>query len=318
MTRLSVVVRSFNRLPALCELAEALLAQDHDSFEVVVVEQSTLRPAAAEARLAELAADPRLRILRCPPLGGARARNRGVEAALGAILVFIDDDDLPIGRDFLRAIEQPFREDPRLLGVTCRHEWDAHESVSPVYRWFARRLCMRFSPLLRLPHNFPRLDEPVTRVDYVHGTGGAYRREVFGRFGVWDEDTPIEDETSLGIRIQRGLATGERIAFDPRARLRRRFGLDGGLAKRRLTPAGYYRRFLTFVHVILGRYHPWRVRLLYPLYALGGLRWTLAWLWDDSLAHDTVPRKLLGSLAFVLAWPFVAALSAARALRPAR
>jgi glycosyltransferase involved in cell wall biosynthesis len=42
--RLSVVVRSYNRLAALGELIEALLAQDHDSYEIVVVEQSTVRP----------------------------------------------------------------------------------------------------------------------------------------------------------------------------------------------------------------------------------------------------------------------------------
>ena len=34
--RLSVVVRSYNRLPALCELLDVLLAQDHPSYEVVV------------------------------------------------------------------------------------------------------------------------------------------------------------------------------------------------------------------------------------------------------------------------------------------
>ena len=94
MPRVSVVVRSYNRLPALCELLEVLLGQDHDSFEVVVVDQSTDVPAAAGARLAELERDPRLRVLRFPPLGGARARNAGVTAARGAVIVLVDDDDL--------------------------------------------------------------------------------------------------------------------------------------------------------------------------------------------------------------------------------
>ena len=48
--RVSVIVRSYNRLGALAELLTALLAQDHDSFEIVVVEQSTQRPAAELAR----------------------------------------------------------------------------------------------------------------------------------------------------------------------------------------------------------------------------------------------------------------------------
>jgi len=302
--RVSVVVRSYNRLPALCELLEVLLGQDHDSFEVVVVDQSTDVPAAAGARLAELERDPRLRVLRFPPLGGARARNAGVTAARGAVIVLVDDDDLPIGADFLRLMEQPFRDDPGVVGLTCRHYWDDVETISLPYRLLAARRCMRFSPLLKLPFTYPRYDRPVARVDYVHGTGGAYRRSALERFGGWDDDTPIEDETSLGIRVRRGLADGERIAFDPRPRLRRRMDLDGGLAKRRLTSARFYQRFMTFVHHILGRYYPVRVRVLYPLYVLAGLQWTVSWMWADSQAHDTVARKLAGTIAFAAALPY--------------
>ena len=305
--RLSVVIRSFNRLPSLCELIEVLLRQRHDDFEIVVVEQSIELPAAAVARLAALEADPRLHVLRVPPLGGARARNHGVRHARGEVLVFIDDDDLPIGDDFLQRIEAPFREDPQCMGVTCRHERAGRERVTAPYRWLARRMCMRFTPLLRLPHNFPRLDRRVDGVDYVHGTGGAYRREVFERFGGWDEDTPIEDETSLGIRVGRGLAPGEYLAFDPRARLRRRTDIPGGLAKRHRTPGDFYRLFMTFVHRILGRYHPWRVRLLYPLYVLGALAWTLGWLWFDSVAHPGALRKLAGTAGLVVTLPWLAA-----------
>ena len=53
--RLSVIIRSYNRLPALVGVLEALLAQKHDSFEIVVVDQSTDKPAAAMARLADIA-----------------------------------------------------------------------------------------------------------------------------------------------------------------------------------------------------------------------------------------------------------------------
>jgi glycosyltransferase involved in cell wall biosynthesis len=302
--RVSVVIRSFNRLVALGELLEALRRQRHDSFEVIVVEQSTERPRDAVARLDRLAGDPRIRVLRRWPLGGARARNHGVAAARGEVIVFIDDDDLPAHDDFLTQIEAPFVEDPRCMGVTCRQVDDSADRPSSLYRAAATLLCMRFSPLLRLPHNFPRHDRRIVGVSYVHGTGGAYRRAVFERFGGWDEDTPIEDETSLGIRIGRGLAPGEYLAFDPRARLRRRFDIAGGLAKRWQTPAGYFRRFMTFVHRILGRYHPWRVRLLYPLYVLGAVVWTLAWLWDGAIAHVPVWRKVLGTLGFVATLPW--------------
>lgn len=301
--RVSVIIRSYNRLPALCELVEALLAQRHDSFEIVVVDQSTERPPEAEGRLAALAADPRLRRLRFPPLGGARARNTGVMHMRGQIAVFIDDDDAPVGVDFLANIERPFQEDPACVGVTCRHVWGDDPPLGAVYRWLAPRLAMRFSAVLGLPDNFARYDRPLRGRHYVHGTGGAYRRSVFERLGGWDDDTPIEDETSLGKRMRTGLAPGEYLAFDPRAQVRRGFDLGGGLDKRRATTARYVARFLTFVHVILGRYHPVRVRLLWPLYVFGAWRFTLGWMWDDSIAHDTLGKKLLGSLTLSLMMP---------------
>ncbi len=302
--RVSVVIRSYNRLPALCELVTALLAQQHDSFEIVVVEQSTTKPADAALQLAELERDSRLRVLRFPPLGGAAARNKGIQHMRGEIAVFVDDDDVPIGTDFLSSIEAAFREDPKLMGLTCRHVWSDDDRLSWAYRALAPRLAMRFSRVLGLPDNFARYDRRLVGRDYVHGTGGAYRRSVFERFGGWDEDTPIEDETSLGIRIKRGLAPGEYIAFDPRARLRRGFDLGGGLDKRRNTTARYFARFMTFVHAILGRYYPTRVRLLYPCYVFGAWRFTVGWIWDDSMAHDTVGKKLVGTLVFTIALPY--------------
>lgn len=305
--RLSVIVRSYNRLPWLCELVETLLTQDHDAFEIVVVEQSTDAPPAAAARLRALEADPRLRVLSHRPLGGARARNVGVAASRGAVLVFIDDDDLPVGRAFLRAIEARFDADPRCLGLSVRQSWEDGEAMSRIYRARARRRCMRFSPLLKLPYTYVRHDAPVARVDYVHGTGGALRREVLARVGGWDEDTPIEDEVSIAYRLRPALRPGEYLTFFPGAHLRRRMDVGGGLAKRKATTAGFFRRYLTFVHHILGRYHRTRVLALYPLYVLAGWTYVMEWLWNDLRDQTTFARRLGGALGFTLAFPVLAA-----------
>ena len=305
--RVSVIIRSYNRLPALCELVGALLAQDHDSFEIVVIDQSTQKPDAALAQLAEYERDPRLRVLRFPPLGGAKARNKGIENMRGEIAVFIDDDDVPIGTDFLRLMEAPFLEDPKLVALTCRHVWNPDDDrLGAAYRFLAPLLCMRFSRVLGLPDNFARYDRRLDGRHYVHGTGGAYRRSVFDRLGGWDEDTPIEDETSLGIRMRRGLGDGEYVAFDPRARLRRGFEIAGGLDKRRNTTGRYFARFMTFVHTVLGRYYPVRVRLLWPAYVFGAWRFTVGWIWDDSMAHQTFGSRVLGTLALTVALPYYA------------
>lgn len=300
--RVSIAVRSYNRLAALCELIESLLAQEHDSFEIIVVDQSTEHPEAAVARLKELEADPRVKIIRREPLGGPRARNLCIENCRGEVVVNIDDDDLPMGKDFLTKIEQPFLDDVKCVGVTCRHFWKEDDRIGPFYRFYAWRRCMSFSPVTKVAYTYPRYDRYRRGVDWVHGTGGAFRRSVFERFGGWDEDTPIEDEYSLAIRMKRGLDPDEYLVFDPSAHLQRRMDLGGGLGKRRMTPAKFYAKFMTFVHHVMARYYPTRVRALYPLYAWAGYRWSVSWLWDDSPL--TIPQQIWATIAFTATFPY--------------
>jgi glycosyltransferase involved in cell wall biosynthesis len=304
--RLSVILRSYNRLPALVGVLDALLAQDHDSFEVIVVDQSTDTPAAAVARLAELERDPRLRVLRFPPLGGARARNIAVRETKGQVVVLLDDDDTPIGTDWLRKMEAPFA-DPDCLGITCRHLWRDGDEPSALYRRMARRRCMRLGPLLQTPSVYNRTDEEIRPVHSVHGTGGAIRRSAFERFGGWDEDTPIEDELSFALRALAGKRDSEYFMFTPVPVLRRGLDLGGGLGKRALSAGGFYTKFMTFVHKILGRYRRRRVIALYPLYVLSGAVFVTDWIWNDSLRYQTLASRLAGTLVFWLTLPVHAA-----------
>ncbi len=304
--RLSVVIRSYNRLPALVGVLESLLAQRHDAFEIIVVDQSTEKPADATTKLAALAQDPRLRVLTFPPLGGGRARNIGVAAARGEVVVLLDDDDTPVGTDWLTKMEAPFA-DPGCLGITCRHLWRENDEPSSMYRKIARRRCMRLSPLLQTPSVYNRTDEAVRPVHYVHGTGGAIRRSAFERFGGWDIDTPIEDELSFALRVLAGKRDDEYFAFEPAATLRRGLDMGGGLGKRALSAGGFYRKFMTFVHVILGRYRRRRVQLLYPLYVLAGMMFVLDWIWNDALRYQSTLSRLGGSVMFVMTLPYHAA-----------
>lgn len=308
----SIVVRSFNRIPTLCDLLVALLDQRHDSFEIVVVEQSTDVPPAAAARLADLARDPRLRLLRKPPLGGAGARNVGVRAARGEILVFIDDDDLPVGRDWLTAHLANYA-DPCCLGVTGRQRnIHPHES-SPWYLRAARTRCMSFMPVLKLPTTYVRHGTRLRPVQAVHGTNGSLRRSAVVRFGGWDEDTTIEDETSFSLRARPRMHPDEYFVFDPIPEAIRGLGTPGGLAKRFMTPGGFLIRLLDFIHTILGRYFPVRVILLYPVYAAVAYGWTVGWIWLEAGAYRrrAWPYKLAVTVLFTALAPFHIARAAA-------
>ncbi len=311
-----MIVRSHNRLPSLCLLVEALLRQRHPSFEIVVVEQSTQAPAEAEARLAELARDERVRVVRRPPLGGAGARNAGVENARGEILLFIDDDDLPVGDDWIADHVRAY-EDPSCLGVSGRHihnDEPVHR-YSPVLALVTRTLS--YDPILKIPLTYVQHDRRRLPVYAVHGTNASIRRSACERFGGWDTDTAIEDEVSFCLRALRHKRADEYFAYDPRPILLRNRDIRGGLDKRHMSAGVYLRKYLQFVHRILGRYHRWRVILLYPLYLAVSYVLAVGWLCRNSRRYASIPSRMVAAVVLLVTLPVHTIASLAQ-LRPGR
>jgi len=92
---LSVVIPTYNRLPILRQCLEALerqqLAAPLERFEVVLVDDGSTDETVNWLE-ANAAAFPHLRLLRQDHGGPAEGRNRGVAAARGDVIVFIDSD----------------------------------------------------------------------------------------------------------------------------------------------------------------------------------------------------------------------------------
>ena len=91
---LSLVMPVFNpRLAWLEEALASVFAQRADAFELICVDDGSTDPAIAAA-LRVAAADPRVRVLSAPKNEGfARALARGIAAAQGSHIAFLDHDD---------------------------------------------------------------------------------------------------------------------------------------------------------------------------------------------------------------------------------
>lgn len=302
----SIVVRSYNRLPALCELLAALLAQEAPgvAFEVVVVEQSTRPPPPEIAvRLDALFADPRVRVLRRPPLGGAGARNEGVRATRGRIVLFMDDDDLPGDTGWLVKHLRNF-DDPCCIAVSGRHVIGGTDTRAP-YRNMAkaRRQVMSFVPILMWQRAWARSDQRK-RVESMIGGNSAVRRSAMERFGLWDECTLIEDEHSFNFRARAGKRPDEYMLFDPEPVMIRRFDVPGGMDKRQMRPRQLVRRLFDFQHDVLAHYFPVRFALLYPAYILIAYLVAMDWVWNELSARGSGWRRLGTSVRLALELPF--------------
>lgn len=275
-----MVIRSYNRLPALLELLERVLRQKHDSFEVVVVEQTqSPEPRDAEA-LSQLEQDARLRVLRFEPLGGPRARNEGVRAARSDLVILIDDDDLPVDDTWIAEHEAHF-EDPSVVGVTARHVRAVGE-LCPYPGWgVVKRRVMSYNAL-GIPYTFARFDQDTGPVRWLHGTNASFRRERILAAGLWDEHVRNQDEHSLAFKLQKTLASHEQLVFRARPLVLRRMDVPGGMGKREATVERELRNQLQYIHRILGRYKRQQLRVLYPVYLGIAVSKAALWVWQDA------------------------------------
>jgi glycosyltransferase involved in cell wall biosynthesis len=153
--------------------------------------------------------------------GLSGARNTGVEAAVGEIVAFLDDD--AAGEEgWLRALVDPFA-DPRVVGTGGGAEplWTV-----PRPPWFPDEFgwvvgcSYRGLPVVRSPVRNPIGCNMAFRRAAILEAGG-FRNEV-GRVGTLPAGC---EETELSIRLSQ-LRPHDRIVFEPAARVRHRVSAD--------------------------------------------------------------------------------------------
>lgn len=296
----SVVVRSYKRPAALKELVGRLREQAYPDFEVVILEQSD---DPALVRDLEALGDPRIRVVTSRPLGPPAARNEAIRHSRGEVLILIDDDDLPVGRDWITLHAKNY-EDPGCMGVVGRLVRDPDEQSGPMFPRFVRARAMRhtvFMDSVMLAHNTLRKDD----VDFLIGSNASLRRSLLDRIGGWDEGIPINEEQSFAIKFQRDRRPGERFVFDPAPTIWRRTDVPGGL-DRRFGSDWHLREldaWLFYYEHVVAHYFPLRYRLLYPLFVARAVQKVAFWVWDSDNSHHGSSARIAASCELVSRLP---------------
>jgi glycosyltransferase involved in cell wall biosynthesis len=189
----SVIIPAFNAQDTIERALVSTLAQDYDPFEVIVVDDGSTDETGSVAARVE-----GVRCLTQDNAGPSAARNRGVEAAAGEFLAFVDaDDEVPPTK--LSAQVGYLLEHPDIGCVLGRQEVELEGGGAP--EWIGR------DPVFNDFAGVPLMSL-------------VCRRDTFQELGGFDPALRIAEDRDLLVRM-RERQIG--IAVVPEVVLRRRF-----------------------------------------------------------------------------------------------
>jgi GT2 family glycosyltransferase len=205
----SVVVATIGRGRLLIRTVRGLLENDYPDFEVIVVDQ-TPRPDPDVQRFME-GGDSRIRYMRRRRPGLPDARNAGVAAARGDVILFVDDDVIP-ERGLISAHAAAYVRDG--VGGVAGRVLPPGDLAGRLERRHSHIAKIRFCGLVIRDH----FDADVrTTADHVRGCNMSFLRRAIddaggfdGRFG----GSAHLEETDLALRVRAG---GYRLVFEPAA-----------------------------------------------------------------------------------------------------
>lgn len=201
---LTVVIPTYNRLDTLRHVIPSLLAQTlaADRYEIVVADSQS-NDGTAEY-LAEISREhPRVRHLPGPYDGRAMARNAGVEAARGTVVMFTDADIIA-SQDLLALHLAHHRDDSKVAVVGMELQVNS----------FADYERLRDKPHERRPLH-PMARRKLSWLYFLTGNASVRKRDL-DRVGRFDENFTGygHEDLELGYRLQ---DAGLTIVYEPKA-----------------------------------------------------------------------------------------------------
>lgn len=214
----SVVVATYRRPERLAACLTALRTQRRSPDEVVVVVHES--DEASRRTAAGLSADwPQLRVVTVDTHGSVAAYNRGLAAARGSIVAYVDDDAVP-EPDWLERILETFDRDDRIAAVggrdivvvdgrvdSIRDGFGAGDGEPAVGRvqWFGRIIANHHVGVGQ-----------ARDVDVLKGVNMSFRRSAVAELGfdprLRGHGAQVHSELSICLPLRK---QGLRIVYDP-------------------------------------------------------------------------------------------------------
>lgn len=197
MSRIAVVIPTKDRAGALSRTLARLGEQRaEEGFEVVVVDNGSRAGELERTRELVGAAPIPIQLVEHPSGGPAAARNAGVEAANGDVILLLGDDTEPADPGLVQAhLDLHAARPEESYGVLGRITWAPRAPVTPLMRWLENG-----GPQFAYCDISPG---SVNAAKYFYSSHVSLKRAIFERVGGFEPrfpDAAIED-TDLGTRL---------------------------------------------------------------------------------------------------------------------
>ncbi len=197
MSKVSVVIPTKDRKTALAQTLAALEAQRTPAtLEVIVVDNGSTDETPAMVREQAQSGSIPIRLLAHPRGGPAGARNTGIEAADGEIIVLLGDDTEASDPELIEAHMALHAARPEdSYAVLGRITWSPRSPVTPFMHWLENG-----GPQFHFAQLAPG---PVDASKYFYSSHVSLKRSILERVGGFDVRFPsaaVED-TELGVRL---------------------------------------------------------------------------------------------------------------------
>ncbi len=275
LPRVSVIILNWNAKEYLTMCLDSVLRTDYpkDSFEVLVVDNGSTDGST------DLVTEnyPEIRLIRNERnLGYCKGNNVGIRAALGDILILLNNDTI-VDRNWIRKIMHEF-EDATVGIIGCRLLYPGTRIIQSL--GFNERFVGYWESLCCGEEYDDRKNYPRT-VDYVSGAALAIRKAVIKKIGLLDQYFECIEDCELCYRAKKAgfnVAMSHAIVYH--------FGL---ISWNKFASIRLYLRISKSRHRLIRKYYPQRIFLKYLV------EWPIKILrlgWYRLTIEDTVLQKL--------------------------
>lgn len=190
--KVSIIIPHYNQKDCLQKLFPTIVDQTYKDFEVILIDDCTPDKATITFVLDFIKDKPNMHLMYNEVnMRFVKTVNRGITLAKGEYICLLNSDT-EVKNNFVQRNVEILNSDPDIGGVTCTIV-DQHGK-----NWFSGGRYRH-----GLPSNLKDDFQGIRSADFIAGTAAFYRKVIFDRIGLFDENFIMyHEDVEFGLRVK--------------------------------------------------------------------------------------------------------------------